>query len=81
MDEKAENDRADESSINLEELAEDEVSLSTLPGGVHQATDSDEQMSPSIVNGTGPEASDTAEEDQVLVPPSSADESASVVSN
>ena len=47
-DEKAENDRADESSINLEELAEDEVSLS-----------------PSIVNGTGPEASDTGEEDQV----------------
>ena len=58
MDEKAENDRADESSINLEELAEDEVSLS-----------------PSIVNGTGPEASDTAEEDQTSdAPPPSADE-------
>ena len=61
MDEKAENDRADESSINLEELAEDEVSLS-----------------PSIVNGTGPETSDTAEEDQVTgAPRPSADESAS----
>jgi hypothetical protein len=61
MDEKAENDRADEVSINLEELAEDEVSLS-----------------PSIVNGTGPETSDTAEEDQVTGAPSpSADESAS----
>ena len=61
MDEKAENDRADESSINLEELAEDEVSLS-----------------PSIVNGTGPETSDTAEEDQVTgAPRLSADESAS----
>jgi hypothetical protein len=61
MDEKAENDRADESSINLEELAEDEVSLS-----------------PSIVNGTGPETSDTTEEDQVTgAPRPSADESAS----
>ena len=61
MDEKAENDQADESSINLEELAEDEVSLS-----------------PSIVNGTGPETSDTAEEDQVTgAPRPSADESAS----
>ena len=61
MDEKAENDRADESSINLEELAEDEVSLS-----------------PSIVNGTGPETSDMAEEDQVTgAPRPSADESAS----
>ena len=61
MDGKAENDRADESSINLEELAEDEVSLS-----------------PSIVNGTGPETSDTAEEDQVTgAPRPSADESAS----
>jgi len=61
MDEKAENDRADESSIYLEELAEDEVSLS-----------------PSIVNGTGPETSDTAEEDQVTgAPRPSADESAS----
>ena len=61
MDEKAENDRADESSINLEELAEDEVSLS-----------------PSIVNGTGPETSDTAEEDQVTgAPRPSADVSAS----
>ena len=29
MDEKAENDQTDESPINLEELAEDEVSLST----------------------------------------------------
>ena len=79
MDEKAENDRTDESSINLEELAEDEVSLSTsISEGVHQETESDEQMSPSIVNGTGPETSDTAEEDQVtgaLRP--SADESAS----
>ena len=47
MDEKAENDRADESSINLEELAEDEVSLSTsISEGVHQETESDEQMSP-----------------------------------
>lgn len=79
MDEKAENDRADESSINIEELAEDEVSLSTsISEGVHQATESDEQMSPSIVNGTGPEASDTAEEDQVTgAPRPSADESAS----
>ena len=79
MDEKAENDQTDESSINLEELAEDEVSLSTsISEGVHQATESDEQMSPSIVNGTGPETSDTAEEDRVTgAPPSSADESAS----
>ena len=79
MDEKAENDGADQSSINLEELAEDEVSLSTsISEGVHQATESDEQMSPSIVNGTGPEASDTAEEDRVTgAPRPSADESAS----
>ena len=79
MDEKAENDRTDESSINLEELAEDEVSLSTsISEGVHQETESDEQMSPSIVNGTGPETSDTAEEDRVTgAPRSSADESAS----
>ena len=78
MDEKTENDRADQSSINLEELAEDEVSLSTsISEGVHQATESDEQMSPSIVNGTGPEASDTAEEDRVIgAPRPSADESA-----
>ena len=78
MDEKAENDQADESSINLEELAEDEVSLSTsISEGVHQETESDEQMSPSIVNGTGPETSDTAEEDRVTgAPRSSADESA-----
>ena len=79
MDEKAENDRTDESSINLEELAEDEVSLSTsISEGVHQETESDEQMSPSIVNGTGPETSDTAEEDRVTdAPRPSADESAS----
>ena len=79
MDEKAENDCADQSSINLEELAEDEVSLSTsISEGVHQETESDEQMSPSIVNGTGPETSDTAEEDRVTgAPRSSADESAS----
>ena len=79
MDEKAENDQTDESSINLEELAEDEVSLSTsISEGVHQETESDEQMSPSIVNGTGPETSDTAEEDRVTgAPRSSADESAS----
>ena len=79
MDEKAENDRTDESSINLEELAEDEVSLSTsISEGVHQETESDEQMSPSIVNGTGPETSDTADEDRVTgAPRSSADESAS----
>ena len=79
MDEKAENDRTDESSINLEELAEDEVSLSTaISEGVHQETESDEQMSPSIVNGTGPETSDTAEQDRVTgAPRSSADESAS----
>ena len=78
MDEKTENDCADQSSINLEELAEDEVSLSTsISEGVHQATESDEQMSPSIVNGTGPEASDTAEEDRVTgAPRPSADESA-----
>jgi predicted Zn finger-like uncharacterized protein len=76
MDEKAENGRADESSINLEELAEDEVSLSTsVSEGVHQATESDERMSPSTINGTGPEASDTAEEDQTSdAPPPSADE-------
>ena len=79
MNEKAENDRTDESSINLEELAEDEVSLSTsISEGVHQETESDEQMSPSIVNGTGPETSDPAEEDRVTgAPRSSADESAS----
>ena len=79
MDEKAENDRTDESSINLEELAEDEVSLSTsISEGVHQETESDEQMSPSIVNGTGPKASDAAEEDQGSgAPPSSADEATS----
>ena len=79
MDEKAENDQTDESPINLEELAEDEVSLSTsISEGVHQETESDEQMSPSIVNGTGPETSDTAEEDRVTgAPRSSADESAS----
>ena len=79
MDEKTENDCADQSSINLEELAEDEVSLSTsISEGVHQETESDEQMSPSIVNGTGPETSDTAEEDRVTgAPRSSADESAS----
>ena len=79
MDVKAENDQTDESSINLEELAEDEVSLSTsISEGVHQETESDEQMSPSIVNGTGPETSDTAEEDRVTgAPRSSADESAS----
>ena len=78
MDEKTENDGADQSSINLEELVEDEVSLSTsVSEGVHQATESDEQMSPSIVNGTGPEASDTAEEDRVTgAPRPSADESA-----
>ena len=47
MDEKAENDQTDESPINLEELAEDEVSLSTsISEGVHQETESDEQMSP-----------------------------------
>ena len=70
MDEKTENDGADQSSINLEELAEDEVSLSTsISEGVHQATESDEQMSPSIVNGTGPEGSDTAEEDRVTGAP------------
>ena len=79
MDVKAENDQTDESSINLEELAEDEVSLSTsISEGVHQETESDEQMSPSIVNGTGPETSDTAEEDRVTgAPCSGADESAS----
>ena len=72
---KAENDQADEASINLEELAEDALSTSTSEG-VHQATDADEQMSPSIVNGTGPKASDTAEANQALgaLPPS-ADES------
>ena len=79
MDEKTENDGADQSSINLEELAEDEVSLSTsISEGVHQATESDEQMSPSIVNGTGPEASDAAEKEQGSgAPPSSADEATS----
>ena len=35
----------------------------------HQETESDEQMSPSIVNGTGPETSDTAEEDRVTGAP------------
>ena len=79
MDEKAENDGADQSSINLEELAEDEVSLSTaISEGVHQATESDEQMSPSIVNGTGSNASNAAEGDQVTGAPSQrADESSS----
>ena len=79
VDAKAEDDQADEASINLEELAEDEVSLSTSTSeGVHRATDADEQMSPSIVNGTGPKASDAAEEDQGSgAPPSSADEATS----
>ena len=79
VDAKAENDQAEEASINLEELAEDQVSLSTSTSeGVLQATDADEQMSPSIVNGTGAKASDTAEANQALgaLPPS-ADESPS----
>ncbi len=79
VDAKAEDDQADEASINLEELAEDEVSLSTSTSeGVHRATDADEQMLPSIVNGTGPKVSDTAEANQALgALPSSADESTS----
>ena len=75
MDEKAESDRSDEASINLEELPEDEVSLSVATSEeANHVTESGQQALSSAVNEGAPKADRTAEEDQAIDgPPQSAD--------